>query len=257
MWNTCCAELHKFPWNSALIQNIKRTTFTSCLFALRIIELLHRGITASAGTCVRQTQCMSFKSHQLWCSRLLDFLVYLKDQVLGWYLNVVLGFMEAYFLLALVPHKSQLICCFGFLGEAFRWHWSKWNQTTNTNKGVTLSIANVWAGLPLSDLLLLTSRSLHKFQIYLSGLDPGSYWPTRRFRHMNTLGSYQPSCANYIYLLELNPDVTFCHRFPIGPPADACFGNGEEIWVCPGLPRAGAFPRSTAPHRVRLIRPGE
>lgn len=61
-----------------------------------------------------------FKSHQLWFSRLLDFLAHLKDQVLGWYLSVVLGFMETYFLLALVPHKSQLICCCGFLGKAFR-----------------------------------------------------------------------------------------------------------------------------------------
>ncbi len=195
--------------------------------------------------------------HLLRFSRLLDFLAYSKDQVLGWYLNVVLGFMGAYFLLALVPHKFQLICCCGFLGEAFRWHWSKWSQTTNTNKGVTLSIANAWVGLPLSDLLLLTSWSPHKFHIYLSGLVVWqllTYWEIWVHEHT---WSDQLSRANYIYLLELNTDITFCHCFPIGPQADACLCTSKEIWVHRGLPRARAFPRSTVPHRVRVIRPGE
>lgn len=226
---------------------MQRTTFSSCLLAFNFFCI------GSIGSWFRETQCMGLKSHQLWFSCRLDFLAYLKDQVLGWYLNVVLGFMEAYFLLALVPHKSQLICCCGFPGEAFWWHWSKWSQTTNTNKGVTLSIANVWAGLLLSDLLLLTSRSLHKFQIYLRGLDPGSYWPTERSWYMNTfsfkLSGSNPcgtECCHHFLLL-------FCHwsfgRFLLG--------TSKETRVHRQLPGAGAFPRSTAPHRVRVIRPGE
>lgn len=83
------------------------------------MALLHQGITESIGSCARETQCTGLKSHQLLVSCLLDLLAYLKDQVLSWYLNVVLGFMKAYFLLALVPHKSQIICCCGFLGEDF------------------------------------------------------------------------------------------------------------------------------------------
>lgn len=83
--------------------------------------------TESIGLCVWETQSTFLNSHQLWCSRLVDFLACLKDQAL-------VGFMEAYFLLALVSHKSLLICCSGFIGEALRRHWSKWIQTTNTKK---------------------------------------------------------------------------------------------------------------------------
>lgn len=208
---------------------------------------MHQGITTSIGFCDRDTQCMVLKSHQLWFSRLLDFLAYLKDQVLGWYLNVVLGFMEAYFLLALVPHKSQLIWCCGFLGEAFRWHWSKWSQTTNTNKGLTLSIANVWAGLPLSDLLLLTSWSLHTFHIYLSGLGSGSYWPAERFGYMNTLG-HTGSLVQIIFTFWNWIRTSFSAivfplvhgQMPVSPPA-------RKFEFTVGSPEPGPFPGAQPP----------
>ena len=215
---------------------MQRTTFSSCLLACKIFCI------GSIGSWGRETQCMGLKSHQLWFSCLLDFLAYLKDQVLGWYLNVVLGFMEAYFLLALVPHKSQLICCCGFPGEAFWWHWSKWSQTTNTNKGVMLSIANVWAGLLLSDLLLLTSRSLHKFHIHLRDLEPGSYWPAERSWDMNTFSSSHAQT-----LVELNAVITFCCCFATGPLVDSFSAPVKKLEFTASSLEPGPFPGAQPP----------
>lgn len=52
-------------------------------------------------------------------SRLVDFLEYFKHQALVGILMSSLGFMEAYFLLALVSRKSVLICCLDFIDKAF------------------------------------------------------------------------------------------------------------------------------------------
>lgn len=58
----------------------------------------------------------------------------------GWYLNVVLGFMEAYFLLALLSHKSKLICCSGFISDDIE---VKEVRLQTLRNEYCLSIANV------------------------------------------------------------------------------------------------------------------
>lgn len=102
---------------------------------------------------------------------LLDFLAYLKDQVPGWYLNVVLGFIEAYFLLALVAQQVQTNLLLWLSWQSFSDDIEANGARQQTfNKGEMLSIANVWMGVPLSVLL-------QKWWIYLSSLDPCSERP--------------------------------------------------------------------------------
>lgn len=151
----------------------------------------------------------------------MDFLAYLKDQAL-------VGFMEAYFLLALVSHKSQLICCSDFINKALRWHWSKWSQTTNTKKGVMLSIANVWVGLLLSDLLLLKLLT---------------YWEIWVNEHTHSSSLVQIIFTFWIWLLSL----LFAIVLPLVPWQMPVWALARKLEFTVGSPEPGPFPGAQPP----------
>lgn len=104
-------------------------------------------------------------------------------------------------------------------------------------------------GLSLSDLIILTSWSLHKLCIFLCGLDPGSYWPTEIFGYTNTTHLGHTSSLVQIIFSFWNWMLTSLSAivFPLVHGQMLVSAPAMKFELTAGLPEPGPFPGAQPP----------